>query len=51
VWADAAELERLRAYRRRNIAAEHRQRWTATSTGDNSTKEQPFDGLKSPNRS
>src|SRR5262245_1257595 len=27
VWADAAELERLRAYRHRDIAAEHRQRW------------------------
>jgi hypothetical protein len=32
VWADAAELERLRAYRDRDIPAEHRRRWTATST-------------------
>jgi hypothetical protein len=29
VRADAAELERLRAYRNRDIAAEHRRRWTA----------------------
>ena len=29
VWADAAEVERLRAYRDRDIAAEHRRRWTA----------------------
>jgi hypothetical protein len=33
VWADAAELERLRAYRHRDIAAEHRRRWTAVYTG------------------
>jgi hypothetical protein len=32
VWADAAELERLRAYRDRDIAAEHRGPWTATYT-------------------
>ena len=32
VWADAAELERLRAYRHRDIAAEHRRRWTAAYT-------------------
>ena len=29
VWADATELERLQAYRHRDIAAEHRRRWTA----------------------
>jgi len=29
VWADAAELERLQAYRDRDITAEHRRRWTA----------------------
>ena len=34
VWADAAELERLRAYRDRDIAAEHRRRWTAVYTGN-----------------
>ena len=28
VWADAAELERLQAYRDRDIAAEQRRRWT-----------------------
>ncbi len=32
VWADAAELERLRAYRDRDIAAEHRRRWTVAYT-------------------
>ena len=32
VWADAAELERLRAYRDRDIAAEHRRRWTVAHT-------------------
>jgi DNA invertase Pin-like site-specific DNA recombinase len=31
-WADAAELERLCAYRDRDIAAEHRRRWTLTYT-------------------
>jgi hypothetical protein len=30
VWADANELERLRAYRDRDIGAEHRGRWTAS---------------------
>jgi len=29
VWADAEEVERLRAYRHRDIAVEHRRRWTA----------------------
>jgi hypothetical protein len=29
VWADASELERLQAYRDRDIGAEHRRRWTA----------------------
>jgi hypothetical protein len=29
VWADAAELERLQAYRHRDIAAEHHRRWAA----------------------
>jgi hypothetical protein len=29
VWADAAELERLQTYRDRDIAADHRRRWTA----------------------
>src|SRR5215813_15566529 len=38
VWADAAEMERLRAYRDRDIAADHRRRWTATSTGTNRSK-------------
>jgi DNA invertase Pin-like site-specific DNA recombinase len=33
-WADATELERLRAYRDRDIAAEHRRRWTAISCGN-----------------
>jgi transcriptional regulator with XRE-family HTH domain len=37
-WADAAELERLRAYRDRDIAAEHRQRWTAAYTGSDRQK-------------
>jgi hypothetical protein len=32
VWADAPEMERLHAYRQRDLAAEHRRRWTATST-------------------
>jgi len=32
VWADAPEMERLHAYRRRDLGAEHRRRWTATST-------------------
>jgi hypothetical protein len=31
VWADAEEVERLRAYRHRDIAVEHRRRWTAVS--------------------
>lgn len=30
VWADATEMERLRAYHRRDRAAETRQRWTVT---------------------
>lgn len=30
VWADAQEVERLRQYHRRDLAAETRQRWTAT---------------------
>ncbi len=38
VWADAAELERLRAYRHRDIAAEHRRRWTAEYTGNDHPK-------------
>lgn len=33
VWADAAELGRLRAYRTRDIAAEQRRRWTDAYTG------------------
>ena len=32
VWADAPEMERLHAFRRRDLGAEHRRRWTATST-------------------
>ena len=32
-WADAKEMERLQGYRDRDIGAEHRRRWTATSTG------------------
>ena len=32
VWADAAEVERLRAYRDRDIAAEQRRRWLARPT-------------------
>jgi hypothetical protein len=38
VWADAAELERLRAYRHRAIGAQPRRRWTAASTGNDSRK-------------
>jgi DNA invertase Pin-like site-specific DNA recombinase len=38
VWADAAELERLRVYRHRDIADEHRRRWTAESTGNDHQK-------------
>jgi len=38
VWADAAELERLQAYRDRDIAAAHRRRWTTAYTGTNHPK-------------
>jgi DNA invertase Pin-like site-specific DNA recombinase len=38
VWADAAEVERLRAYRHRDIGAEHRRRWTAMFTGNDYQK-------------
>jgi predicted site-specific integrase-resolvase len=38
VLADATELERLRAYRTRDIAAEHRLRWTAIETGTDHPK-------------
>ena len=38
VWADAAELERLRAYRDRDIAAEHRRRWTTVYPGNDHQK-------------
>jgi DNA invertase Pin-like site-specific DNA recombinase len=38
VWADADELERLQAYRHRDIPAEHRQRWTASYTGNDGQK-------------
>jgi hypothetical protein len=38
VWADAAELERLRAYRHRDIAAERRHRWTAPHNGNDCQK-------------
>jgi hypothetical protein len=38
VWADAAELDRLRAYRTRDSAAEHRQRWTVTYTENDHQK-------------
>jgi DNA invertase Pin-like site-specific DNA recombinase len=38
VWADASELERLRAYRHRDIAAEHRRRWTAAYPGNDRQK-------------
>ena len=38
VWADATELERLRAYRHRDIAAEQRRRWTAVYTGNDRQK-------------
>src|SRR5262249_29541842 len=38
VWADAAELERLRACRHRDVAAEHRCRWTAVYTGTDHPK-------------
>jgi DNA invertase Pin-like site-specific DNA recombinase len=41
VWADAAELERLRAYRRRDTAAEQRHRWTAPYTGNERQKGSP----------
>jgi hypothetical protein len=39
VWADAAELERLQAYRHRDIAAEHRRRWTAVYTAHDPQKD------------
>ena len=38
VWADAAELERLQAYRDRDIAAEHRRRWATAYTGTDHQK-------------
>ncbi len=38
VWADAAEPERLRAYRDRDIADDYRRRWTAAYTGTNHSK-------------
>jgi DNA invertase Pin-like site-specific DNA recombinase len=38
VWADAADLQRLRAYRSRDRAAELRHRWTAPFTGNESQK-------------
>jgi DNA invertase Pin-like site-specific DNA recombinase len=38
VWADARELERLRAYRHRDMAAEHRRRWTAGFRGNDRQK-------------
>jgi DNA invertase Pin-like site-specific DNA recombinase len=38
VWADAAELERLRTYRDRDIADDYRRRWTAAYTGTNHSK-------------
>ena len=38
VWADAAELERSRVYRHRDIAAEYRRRWTAEYTGNDRQK-------------
>jgi hypothetical protein len=38
VWADATELERLHAYRHRDIAAEHRRRWTAVYHGNDRQK-------------
>jgi|GEM_PF-3885009 len=41
VWADAAELERLHAYRHRDIAAEHRRRWTAEYMGNDHQKGAP----------
>ena len=28
IWADATEVERLRQYQRRDVASEHRRRWT-----------------------
>lgn len=34
VWADAQELERLQGDRDRDIAAEHRRRWTAVPSLD-----------------
>ncbi len=38
VWDDATELERLHAYRYRDIAAEHRRRWTAVYHGNDRQK-------------
>ena len=36
VWADEAELERLRAYHQRAIGDEFRQHWTQTPLADHS---------------
>jgi recombinase len=38
VWAAATELERLRAHRDRDIAAEQRRRWAAAYTGTDHQK-------------
>lgn len=55
VWADASELERLRAYRHRDRGAEQRRRWTDTSASPHhqkgTRKDRHHDGPKSSNRS
>ncbi len=38
VWADAKELERLQAYRDRDVGAEHRRRWTAAPSSSTHQK-------------
>ncbi len=38
VWANGAEVERLQAYRDRDIAAEHRRRWATAYTGTDHQK-------------
>jgi hypothetical protein len=38
VWADAPEMKRLHAYRRRDRGAEHRRRWTAAHTATDHQK-------------
>jgi hypothetical protein len=51
VWANATELERLRAYRDRDMAAEHRRRGTAEYRETDHQKDRHHDGPKSSKRS